>query len=265
MLSNDPMPSGGLTSRSLAGSASRPRWPAACIVEARTRGGRLPATHPLCPSQGVHERSERPDLPAGRVPPVLPAQPVRGEERPRDWGHAVSPDLLHWPELPIALAEAAAGQAFSGPAVYDRNNSSGLFPNRTVGLARSTPEHPITARHRRSRLAPIAAAPSRYFPGNPMLDVGACHITRSQGAVAGADAGLGHGRGSLARASVDVLRLNRPQALDQGRLVRSRRAARRELRIRRAHRGAGREALLDLSPCEMLPQRNLIPTPTMAC
>ena len=48
------------------------------------------------------------------------------------WGHAVSTDLLHWNELPVALtAEKDAGgkltqMFFSGSVVVDTNNTSGL-------------------------------------------------------------------------------------------------------------------------------------------
>ncbi|OYO30713.1 glycoside hydrolase family 32 protein [Janthinobacterium sp. PC23-8] len=48
------------------------------------------------------------------------------------WGHAVSTDLLHWNELPVALtAEKDAGgkltqMFFSGSAVVDTNNTSGF-------------------------------------------------------------------------------------------------------------------------------------------
>jgi fructan beta-fructosidase len=43
------------------------------------------------------------------------------------WGHAVSKDLVHWRELPIALYPRQFGDwCFSGSAVVDRDNTSGL-------------------------------------------------------------------------------------------------------------------------------------------
>lgn len=42
------------------------------------------------------------------------------------WGHAVSRDLLHWEHLPVALAERSGAMMFSGSAVVDWNNTSGL-------------------------------------------------------------------------------------------------------------------------------------------
>jgi len=42
------------------------------------------------------------------------------------WGHAVSPDMVHWTHLPLALAEADNVMIFSGSAVVDWKNSSGF-------------------------------------------------------------------------------------------------------------------------------------------
>ncbi|GGD53271.1 hypothetical protein GCM10011361_19950 [Muriicola marianensis] len=45
---------------------------------------------------------------------------------PMHWGHATSTDLLHWENKPIALYPDENGLIFSGSAVIDHENTSGL-------------------------------------------------------------------------------------------------------------------------------------------
>jgi len=49
------------------------------------------------------------------------------------WGHSVSTDLVNWKHLPIAIPMNEMGHAWSGSAVVDTNNVSGLF-NSGSGL-----------------------------------------------------------------------------------------------------------------------------------
>lgn len=44
-----------------------------------------------------------------------------------EWAHAVSTDLVSWRQLPIALPSTAEGDSWSGSAVVDHDDSSGLF------------------------------------------------------------------------------------------------------------------------------------------
>lgn len=65
---------------------------------------------------------------------------------PMHWGHAVSTDLVKWEHLPIALYPDSLGYIFSGSAVYDAGNSSGLGTDENPPLVAIFTHHdPIGA------------------------------------------------------------------------------------------------------------------------
>ena len=53
---------------------------------------------------------------------------------PMHWGHATSKDLVHWNEQAIALYPDSLGWIFSGSAIYDKDNTSGLGKNGKMPL-----------------------------------------------------------------------------------------------------------------------------------
>jgi sucrose-6-phosphate hydrolase SacC (GH32 family) len=87
------------------------------------------------------------------------------------WGHAVSRDLLHWEHLPLALAEEDGVMIFSGSAVVDWKNTSG------VGVDGKPPLVAIYTGHRNKRQDQrIAYSNDRgrtwtKYSGNPVLDL----------------------------------------------------------------------------------------------
>lgn len=92
------------------------------------------------------------------------------------WGHAVSDDLAHWQELPLALPATAEEMAFSGSIVVDHDNLSGLAGPDQAG--------PVllayyTRFDRQSLVQSQCLAFSRdggqsfeRWSGNPLLDIG---------------------------------------------------------------------------------------------
>lgn len=60
-----------------------------------------------------------------------PTANVAGEQH---WGHATSTDLFTWTNQQIAIFPGAEDEGiFSGSAVIDSNNTSGMFPDQTNG------------------------------------------------------------------------------------------------------------------------------------
>lgn len=98
------------------------------------------------------------------------------------WGHAVSADLTHWRRLPVALAEENDVMIFSGSAVVDWNNTSGLCQNadpkdQSCLIAIYTGHTEKSESRPRNESQHLAVSQDRgrtwtKFAGNPALDIG---------------------------------------------------------------------------------------------
>ena len=53
---------------------------------------------------------------------------------PMHWGHAISKDIVHWKQKPIALYPDKLGYIFSGSAVVDKSNTSGFGADGKTAL-----------------------------------------------------------------------------------------------------------------------------------
>ncbi|MEO0898805.1 MAG: glycoside hydrolase family 32 protein [Bacteroidota bacterium] len=97
---------------------------------------------------------------------------------PMHWGHAVSEDMVHWTNLPIAIYPDSLGWIFSGSAVVDKDNTSGF---------KDGPEAPIVAifTHHNSKLEKAGSDKHQYqsiaysndrgrswtlYEGNPVVE-----------------------------------------------------------------------------------------------
>ena len=100
--------------------------------------------------------------------------PYGNQWGPMYWGHAISPDLVHWEHYPIALEPDEHGTIFSGSAVVDWHDTSGFFGGQP-GLVAIFTHHdrvPETDRKReRQSLAYSSDAGKTWnkYENNPVL------------------------------------------------------------------------------------------------
>ncbi len=94
------------------------------------------------------------------------------------WGHAVSSDLLHWRELPVAIPEQDGIMIFTGSVVVDHGNSSGLCAANSECLVAVYTGHGNTPEGiRQTQNVAYSRDQGRTwtrYRGNPVLDL---HMT----------------------------------------------------------------------------------------
>jgi sucrose-6-phosphate hydrolase SacC (GH32 family) len=91
------------------------------------------------------------------------------------WGHAVSKDLLHWQELPVAIPEAKNEMIFTGSVVVDEHNTSGLCDGGKACLVAVYTGHRREGDSQRE-VQNITSSQDRgrtwqTYKGNPVLDL----------------------------------------------------------------------------------------------
>ena len=93
------------------------------------------------------------------------------------WGHAVSADLIHWHELPVAIPEREF-MIFSGCALIDWVNSTGLGDGRGPPMLAYFTAHDAVALRQTQHLA-YSHDRGRtwiHYNGNPLIDLGLEHF-----------------------------------------------------------------------------------------
>ena len=96
------------------------------------------------------------------------------------WGHAVSDDLVHWEELPVAIL-AEEEMIFSGTVVWDKDNTAGFSASGKALVAIYTSftyetipegEYVCLAQHQSLAYSLDGGLTFQKYAGNPILDIG---------------------------------------------------------------------------------------------
>jgi sucrose-6-phosphate hydrolase SacC (GH32 family) len=90
------------------------------------------------------------------------------------WGHAVSPDMVHWKHLPVALYEENDIMIFSGSAVVDWKNTSGFGKEGKPPLVAIYTGHYTKKPLQNQQIAYSNDRGRSWtkYEGNPVLDIG---------------------------------------------------------------------------------------------
>ncbi|CAM5578362.1 glycoside hydrolase family 32 protein [Streptomyces narbonensis] len=90
------------------------------------------------------------------------------------WGHAVSKDLVHWQELPLAIPHDDEEMVFSGSAVVDHDNTTGFGTKENPAMVAVYTSHYKDGGKQAQSLAYSTDRGRTWtkYSGNPVLDIG---------------------------------------------------------------------------------------------
>ncbi|MGW2916166.1 GH32 C-terminal domain-containing protein [Streptomyces asoensis] len=90
------------------------------------------------------------------------------------WGHAVSTDLVHWQQLPLALPHDDREMVFSGSAVVDEENTTGFGTRKNPPMVAVYTSHSKTTGIQSQALAYSTDRGRTWtkYQGNPVIDIG---------------------------------------------------------------------------------------------
>lgn len=88
------------------------------------------------------------------------------------WGHATSPDLLQWTELPLAIPEDGRASIFSGSVVIDTEGSAGFGAGAWVACYTGCLRRPEGGQAQELAYSLDAGLTWTKYAGNPVLDLG---------------------------------------------------------------------------------------------
>jgi fructan beta-fructosidase len=88
------------------------------------------------------------------------------------WGHAISRDLVHWTELPVAISYDSKETIFSGSVVIDEHNTSGFgtLANPPMVAIYSSAALPTFAQSQALAYSLDRGRTWTKYAGNPVLD-----------------------------------------------------------------------------------------------
>ncbi len=140
------------------------------------------------------------------------------------WGHAVSPDLLRWKHLEVALPEEDGFMIYSGSAVVDDDNTSGFGRNGKPPMVAVYTSRTETDQHQSIAYSIDRGRTWTKYSGNPVIDRRS-RIPGPQSLLAQADEEVDHGRRSGQPTQGALLRLARSEELGALEQLRSGRCA----------------------------------------